>query len=246
MPKVLSIFGAALSINGIFMCVLSNLNIGSLLTLFIGVFLLVWGIFYNKIKLVTSRGIPKLIKYIIVFFICAELLLIGFIAVYGQNDNVDYSEDVVIVLGAGIRGDKVTLPLKMRLDNAIEYHRNNPDAFILVTGGQGFQETVTEASAMEKYLLENGVQKDIIIKEEKATSTRENMRFSKEILDERFDDEYDIVVITNNFHIYRAVSTAKREGFENIHHKHAGLEWYNLASCYLRESLAVMKMWVLD
>ena len=68
------------------------------------------------------------------------------------------------------------------------------------------------------------------------------MRFSKKLLKE----DSSIVVITNNFHIYRAVSIAKTEGFNNVTHIHAGLQWYNLVPCYIRECLAVLKMWVFD
>ena len=117
---------------------------------------------------------------------------------------------------------------------------------IVVTGGQGYQETVTEAYAMEKYLIRKGVNPDKIIKEEKATSTNENMRFTKAILDRCFDKDYSVVVITNNFHTYRGVQIAKMEGFDNVYRLPAGLRWYNMAPCYLRESLAVLKMWVFD
>ena len=244
MSKILSLAGVILVVNGLFMLVLSNLNLGSILTLVLGAFLLMFGVFYKKFKLYTQKGVLKVIRNIIIILLCAEVLLVGFIAVYGHIDNVNYDEDVVIVLGAGVRGDRVTLPLKMRLDVAVEYHQKNPDALIIVTGGKGFQETVTEASAMEKYLVKNGVPEDIIIKEEKASSTNENMSFSKEITDKYFDGDYKTAVITNNFHIYRAVSIARLEGFENVSHIHAGLQWYNLTSCYLRESLAVLKMWV--
>lgn len=245
MSKILMVAGIVLSANGLFMCVMSNLNIGSILTLFSGVFLLMWGLLYDKIRAITSNGAMKYVKLAIIVLILAEIGLISFISVYGQIDNVSYNEDAVIVLGAGLRGDRVTLPLKLRLDKAIEYHSKNPDAVIVVTGGKGFQETVTEASAMEEYLINKGVDKSVIIKEELATSTNENMRFSKEILDEYFGDEYKSVIITNNFHIYRGVSIAKIEGLKNISHMHAGLQWYNLAPCYLRESLAVLKMWLL-
>ena len=148
-------------------------------------------------------------------------------------------------MGAGIRGDKVTLPLKMRLDKAIEYHYKNPDALIVVTGGQGLQETVTEAYAMEKYLVQNGVNNNKILKEEKATSTFENMKYSKEILDNYFSKDYSVVVITNNFHIFRGAVVAKKTGFKNVTHLHTGLQWYNLMPCFLRESLAVIKMIIL-
>jgi len=242
MAKIMFFTGLALLVNGLILSFIVNFNIGTVLVLLLGLFFTLWGYFYNKIK---NNKFTKIIKYIVIFMLVAEASLVSFIAIYGQKDNISYNEDAVIVLGAGIRGDEVTLPLKMRLDKAVEYHLKNPDALIVVSGGQGFQETVTEAYAMEKYLIENGVDKDKIIKEEEATSTNENMRFSKEILDKKFNDEYEVVIITNGFHIYRGVTIAKIEGFENVSHIHAGLQWYNLPTCYLRESLAVLKMWFL-
>ena len=101
--------------------------------------------------------IQEYFKVFVIVILCIEFILVSFIAVFGIVDNISYNEDAVIVLGAGIRGDKVTLPLKMRLDKAIQYHSKNPEAVIVVTGGQGFQETVTEAYAMEKYLVENNI-----------------------------------------------------------------------------------------
>lgn len=243
MAKALTVVGAVILLNGIFLCVYSNMNLGVILTALLGLFFLAWGIFYKRISCITRKGVFKFIKNSVLVFFSIELLFIAFIALYGQIDNVSYKEDAVIVLGAGIRGEQVTLPLKMRLDKAIEYNNKNPDAFIVVTGGQGFQETITEAAAMERYLMEHGVKKERIIKEEKATSTNENMRFSKEILDSYFDTEYKIAVITNDFHIFRGVSIAKMEGFDTVTHLHAGLQWYNMIPCYLRESIAILKMW---
>lgn len=246
MRFILLLIGLCLFGNGAFMSLVSNFNLGVILTVCAGLFFLVWGTFYKTIGRLTRKGIPKILKYIVISVICMEACLVGFIALYGQVDNVSYSEDAVVVLGAGIRGDRVTVPLAYRLNAAVEYHQQNPDALIVVSGGQGFQETITEAEAMEKYLLRKGVNPEKIVKEEKATSTNENMRFSKEILDRKMGSDYSVVVITNNFHIYRGVQIAKMEGFNDVYHKHAGLKWYNMAPCYLRESLAVLKMWVFD
>ncbi len=240
MNKLLLLFGIVLLFYGLCLCVLSNLNLGVVLVVLLGAVLLLYSIFYNK----TKNGFFKVLKIAVIVVLAVEFAFVGFLALYGENDNVTYDEQAVIVLGAGIRGDKVTLPLKLRLDKVIEYSKKNTDAVIVVTGGQGFQETVTEAYAMEKYLVENGVGKDKIIKEEKATSTNENMRFSKEILDRKFDKPYKTAVITNGFHIYRGVSIAHLEGFTDVTHYHAGLQWYNILPCYLRETLAVLKMWV--
>ena len=200
MSIVLTIFGMVCTVYGVIIFALSNLNLGVIVTLLVGMFFLAWGIFYCKINEYCTRNkILKTIRAIVLLLVCAELIFVAFIGMYGHRDNVNYDEEAVIVLGAGIHGDRVTLPLKLRLDKAIEYHRKNPEAIIVVTGGQGLQETVTEAYAMEKYLINNGVDQEVIVKEEKATSTNENMRFSKVLLDERFNSEYKVVVITNNF-----------------------------------------------
>ncbi len=244
MSIILTILGIVLTAYGLILCIMSNLNLGVALTFLLGTGILAWGIFYRKLKQYSDNILLKNIKIIVCILACIEIVLVSFIGIYGQRDNINFQEDVVIVLGAGIRGDKVTIPLKLRLDKAILYHKQNPDALIVVTGGKGFQETISEAEAMEKYLINNGVDADVIIKEEKATSTNENMRFSKKITDAYFEDDYKTVIITNNFHIYRGVYIAKLEGFGDVTHMHAGLQWYNLVPCYIRESLAVLKMWV--
>lgn len=243
--RVMLLVGLIFVVYGLLLCIMSNLNLGVVLVLVFGMFSLCIGIFYQSIKRLTDKKLFKICKILVVFILCVELFLVSFIAIYGFSDNTAYNEDAVIVLGAGIRGDKVTLPLKLRLDKAIEYHEKNPEACIVVSGGQGFQETVTEAYAMEQYLIQNGVDKNKILKEEKATSTRENMNFSKEILEVYFDNDYSVVVITNHFHVFRGATLAKRAGFSHVAHMHAGLQWYNLIPCFLRESLAVIKLLVL-
>ena len=240
--RIIALVGMVFTVYGLVLCVLSNLNLGVILVLIFGIVTFFIGAFYSKLKKLTTLRAFRIFKKVFVLLLCAEIALVSFIAIYGFSDNVNYNEDAVVVLGAGIRGDKVTLPLKMRLDKAIEYHYKKPDALIVVTGGQGLQETVTEAYAMEKYLVQNGVDSSKILKEEKATSTFENMKYSKEILDNYFSNDYSVVVITNNFHIFRGVTTAQNTGFEDVTHMHAGLQWYNIIPCFLRESLAVIKM----
>ncbi len=245
--NLLMCVGVFFTIHGLALSVTANINLGVILTILLGAFFIVWSVFYDPIKRYTQKGFGKWIKCIVALGLCGELLLIGFLAIYGQTDNITYQEDAVVVLGAGIRGEEVTIPLKLRLDKAVAYHEKNPDAWIVVSGGQGFQETITEAEAMKRYLMQCGVNSSVILKEEKATSTNENMRFSKEILDSCFPDrDYKIVVITNHFHIYRGVYIAKLEGLGQVHHMKAALQWQNLVPCYLRESLAVLKMWFLD
>lgn len=232
-------------LNGVFLCAFSNFNLGIVLTILFGLFFIFIGIFYEKIKKFTKTGILKYIKIAVIVLICSEIVFCGFLFAYGNTDNVTYTEDAVIVLGAAVHGDIVSLPLRERLDAALKYYNKNPNAVIIVSGGQGQGETVTEASAMEKYLIAAGVNPEKIIKEEKAESTAENMRFSKRIADGLFGTDYNTVIITNDFHIYRSILIAKKEGLTEISHFHAKLKWYNVLSCYLRESLAVIKELVL-
>ena len=163
MAHTIVLAGVILTLYGAVLSCISNLNLGNVLVVLVGIFLMLIGIFKEKIWKFTEKGIGKIIKILVIALIVAEVILVTFIGLYGFYDNISYNEDAVIVLGAGLRGDKVSIPLKLRLDKAIEYHKKNPDAVIVVSGGQGFQETVTEAYAMEKYLIENGVDKSKII-----------------------------------------------------------------------------------
>lgn len=196
---------------------------------------IIGGIFFDKIK-----------KGIHVAVIClgiALLVFAGGLAVYGNNDNVTYNEDVVIVLGKGLDGDRVLPDLANRLDRAVEYHEKNPDALIVVSGGKGTDEKISEALAMENYLLEKGIPADKIIKEDKSTSTEENFAFSSEIIKERLGDEYSAAFITNNFHVYRAEKYAQNAGITPTH-LGADIEWYTVPSNYMREIMVVVLYWI--
>jgi len=243
MNILIMILGIILLIYGAVLFVLTNLNLGTIMVAGLGAFFLLLGLFFKKVRKACESGILRAVKWIVIAAFCFEGALVGFIASYGQFDNVSYKEDAVIVLGAAVHGENVSWPLMERLETAIQYHEKNPDALIVVTGGKGYQESITEALAMERYLIGRGVEKDKIVKEEEATSTNENMKFSKKILDERLGSNYSVAVVTNNFHIYRGTQIAINEGFANVTHMHAKLQWYNLMPCYLRESLAVLKLW---
>jgi uncharacterized SAM-binding protein YcdF (DUF218 family) len=240
-----TILGCVLILNAMVLARITNFNSGCIITLFIGLILGFYGLYFNKVNIITKTGILKWAKYILFAFFAFLVCLIAFTAIYGHFDNTTYKEDAVVVLGAGIRGEKVTLPLAHRLDKAIEYANKNPNAVIVVSGGKGLQEDVTEAYAMEQYLISKGMLKQKILKEEKSTSTFENMLFSKEILDNYFEKSYQTVIITNNFHIYRATQIAKNAKL-NATHLHAKLDWYTVPLNYLRECFGVMKLWILS
>jgi uncharacterized SAM-binding protein YcdF (DUF218 family) len=239
LPRTLITLGAILFIGTAVSLVFYNFNFGIVLFLIVSLFLILYGAFYEK--LVKKRWLTVIIFAFIAFFV-VMMIAIG---AYGENDNVTHDEDAVIVFGAGIRGEQISPTLARRLDKAIEYISVNPNAVIVVSGGQGPQEDITEALAMERYLLEHGVQGDGIIKEEASTSTYENLSFSKEILDRMFDASYKTVIITNEFHIYRGTKLAEKVGLETTHY-HSKTEWYSVPLNYSRECIAILKLWILS
>ncbi len=234
------IIGAAVTLNGIVLSFTTNFNLGNLLTLLLGGALLFCGIFLDTVV----RRLPKWIK---IAFVAALIFVVGFASFllgFGTTDTVTHSEDAIIVLGAAVQGEKPSRVLKDRLNTAIEYYSKNPNALIIVSGGQGPQETVTEAAAMKTYLIKNGVAEDVIIKEEKATSTYENFVFSKKILDEHFDNTYSAAFITDEYHIYRAGGIAQNAGLKTSAHAHSSTRWYSVLPGTLRECAAVIKFWI--
>lgn len=158
-------------------------------------------------------------------------------------DHNDY--DYIIVLGAGINGEKLSLILEQRLELAVELSNRLENAKVIVSGGQGPGEDITEAKAMSRYLVENGIEEDRILLEEVSTSTAENFMYSKIIFDEVSEENDNVLVITNEFHMFRSLKLAKRYGFnaQGIACRTPIIIRLNYLS---REYLAVIKSIILD
>jgi uncharacterized SAM-binding protein YcdF (DUF218 family) len=157
----------------------------------------------------------KLIRRLVWLVVMAAVAFAVFLGVEGGKNTVVYDEDVAIVLGGGIAcgADEAARPkevLKRRLDKAVEYHGKNPKAKIIVSGGNEKNKCETEAEVMKKYLIEHNVPENLILVEDRATSTEENFRFSREIM--QANGLSHAVVITSRSHMYRAIRTAQRVG----------------------------------
>lgn len=239
--KLVSVISGALLLgNTALMMTIANLNFGLLPVALLGTALLVYGLFFEKLPF------RKIISSVLAFGLAVIIAFTSFLALYGRNDNATYEEQTVIVLGCGIRGERVSVGLAKRLNKAYEYHLQNPEAVIIVSGGQGPQEDIPEALAMKRYLVSKGVSEDKIIMEDKSTSTITNFRNSYKIMYENNLSEYSVVFVTNGYHVYRAKEYAESEGFKGITHLGTDIIWYTIPMNYMREMLAVLKMWVFD
>ncbi len=229
--------GLAVSVSGVASSLGFSFTLGTALSLTLGISLLLYGVFYKRLLSL----LPKWLPLAVCALIALVALLVAALYICGTNDNSDNKEDVLIVLGAGIKGSEVGSSLKSRLDTAIEYCNINKQALVVVSGGQGRGEDISEALAMERYLVEGGIAPERIIKEDRSTSTYENFKFSKAILDEKLGiGNYRAVFITNSFHIFRAESLANECGLENITHIHASTPIHTVIPNGLRELLAVV------
>lgn len=240
----LNLIGIVFILNSILMSIVANFNFGIIATFVLGILILFYGLFFDPINSHTNFGIFKWLKFMVFISIAFMILTTTFIAIYGIYNTTNYKEDAAIVLGSGIKGTLVTYPLAYRLDKAIEYHQKNPKAIIILSGGQGFQEDIPEAVAMEKYLLQRGVPQRNILLEKKSTNTSENFAFSKIILDEYFGGSYKVAIITTNFHIYRATRLAKLSGLD-FTYINSKLQWYAIIPTYIREFFAIIKLWLM-
>ena len=147
---------------------------------------------------------------------------------------------VIIVLGACVRGRKITGALKRRLDKAASYLKENPQTQVIVSGGQGAGEAVTEAFAMKEYLIGQGIAEERIQMEDKSGTTRENLAFSRQLLGKK---EAEIGIVTNNFHMYRAMKVAKAEGYQKVRGLVAGCDPVLLLNYMVREFFALLQLW---
>ena len=140
-------------------------------------------------------------------------LFTEFKIVRAMRAQFDEEPDWIIVLGAQVRGRYITNSLRRRLDCALACAQRFPRVKVIVSGGQGPGEDVSEAEAMAEYLKEKGIPGEQIFKEDRSASTRENLRFSRKYADA---EREKVGIVTNDFHIYRSSLIARQEGYRNI------------------------------
>lgn len=166
------------------------------------------------------------------------LLVIVGILLVSSAGNPTSEPDYVIVLGAKVRGTKVSRALRERLDCTVAYATKHPQAKIIVSGGQGEGEDITEAQAMYEYLTDAGIDGKRVIREEQSTNTAENFQYSLELAG---DKQKKFLVVSNRFHIYRAVAIGKKMGIQHIEGLAAPTDGVMRLHYYLREAVAVVK-----
>ena len=216
-----------------------GLRVGNLLSLATFFLLVGYIVYWPRVATYTHDSILLNTLYVyvslvVLYFLCIAMSylvssILNFINILPRK--IDY----VVVLGAGLIGERVTPLLASRIRKGIKVYKDNPGSKLIMSGGQGLDEVVSEAFAMKNYALEQGVGEKDIILEDKSTSTEENIIFSKKFIsaDKRF------AVVTNYYHVYRALVQARTLGFRCIGYG-SPTKFYFSLNAFIREFIGYL------
>lgn len=189
---------------------------------------------WGKLPLVCRQGLLLLLAVGVLVFAAVEGKI-----VYHFRDEAPPGLSYILVLGAQVHADGPSVVLRYRLDTAAEYLQENPDTLCIVSGGQGWNEPVTEARGMADYLItERGIAPERILLEEQAGNTVENIRYSLPLVE---NPAAPIAIVTNNFHTFRGVQLAREQGLSAACGLSAPSTPTYLPNNMLREFFGVLK-----
>lgn len=193
---------------------------------------------YEKPLLLFTDIIYKIFSFIFIYLLflmamyCVSAIL-NLIHI-GKGKNLDY----IIVLGAGIKGKRVTPLLASRIDKGIELLKYNPSSKIILSGGMGPGEDIPEGVAMADYAKQNGVSEEKIIIENKSKNTYENLLFSSRLMDK---ENPKIALVTTSYHVFRALVFAKKLNIPCIGYG-SKTKWYFTLNALIREYIGYLSI----
>ena len=195
----------------------------------------------NESQLFIKKFIDISLSAVISYWYCLILATL-YSNIMAARHKPEYDKDFIIILGSQIKKDGTLTPLlKARADKAIDFaikqkKETNKDIIYIPSGGKGSDEIISESEAIKNYLIEKGVISKNIIIENKSTSTNENMKYSKEKIDE-INEKGKIIFSTTNYHVFRSGVIANNEGIdcEGIGSK---TKWYFYSNALVREFVA--------
>jgi uncharacterized SAM-binding protein YcdF (DUF218 family) len=184
----------------------------------------------------------KIIKYLAIIGVLIAVIIELDIIRFGSIAKAKNS-DCIIVLGCQVKGTVPSPFLQRRLKEGIRLYKEGYGKHIIVSGGQGPGEDISEAEAMKKYLLDNGIDEASIIMEDKSKNTMENLAFSKEVMEAK--DFKTAVVVSNKFHLRRVSLMCKSLDLNTNYSgvfvsEHKASEYKG----YVREVPGILKFWV--
>ncbi|MGO1637058.1 MAG: YdcF family protein [Ancrocorticia populi] len=226
--------------NGVMMILRERRSLGNLLSLFLGIVLaglpIASVVAVNKLDNKAGGMVLTGIFGIAVYFgFCFLVVLLASFAY--RRIPMTLRGKYVIVLGSGLKGDKVPPLLAARLDMAMAVaNQQEPPATIIPSGGKGTDEQISEAEGMARYLHNHGIDESRILLEDQARTTQENLINSRALLPA---PDAHVIVATNSYHVFRAAMLTRQLKMDAqvVGSKTAA---YYVPSAFLREFAAMM------
>ena len=210
------------------------------------IYIFVWPLFrlksltnvYEKPLLLIADLVYKILSFIFIYllFLMAMYCISAILNLIhiGRNKKLDY----IIVLGAGIKGKRVTPLLAGRIDKGIELLKYNPNAKLILSGGMGPGEDIPEGVAMAAYAKDKDVSDERIIVEDKSKNTYENLLFSSKLIDK---DNHKLALVTTSYHVFRALVFAKKLQIPCIGYG-SKTKWYFTLNALIREYIGYLSI----
>lgn len=204
-------------------------NIATIIGSMGGAVPLLLGLAWHKINIIPRNILTA------VYFVGFLVLLLAMIFILLNGKTKAAKQEVIIVLGCSVKGDKPSLSLIKRVDTAFDYLSKNKNAVAVLSGGQGPDENISEALCMFNMLSEKGIDENRLITEDKSTTTDENIRFSKKLM-----NTSEAAIATSEYHQLRAKIICKRYGIK-AYAKSSHTKLTILPTFLLREVLGIIK-----
>jgi uncharacterized SAM-binding protein YcdF (DUF218 family) len=217
------------------------INVGNLFGLGCSVLLLCYVIFHKqvhaiigKIRSAAAGRIALTVLAVFVLLGVLYCLILSGMMLHAAYRKPQDKPQAVIVLGCKVRGTVPSLMLSRRIQAAYQKLNEDPSLIAVVSGGKGDNEDISEAECMANELTRMGIAPERILMENRSTSTSENLRFSKELLDEN-GITGNLLIATDVYHEYRAQILAGKEGLPECYAAPAHTSWYLIPTYWVRE-----------
>ena len=165
----------------------------------------------TKMKSRAGKAIGWIFRVFIVFVTGVLLFVAGKVCAGCFIHNDEPAENV-IVLGMATENGKPTDDLLLRLDTAAKYLEEHPESVAVLTGGNPDESGRTEAAVMHDILAGRGIAEERMIIEDQSDTTIANYKNTAKLI----NPDEPVVLISSNYHMDRAVQTAKNAGFTNV------------------------------
>lgn len=216
-------------------------NIGNITGFAVCLLTLLYAVFQEKAEQKLNKPVKIMILSIISMIFIVVIICTSFM-IYAATKR-PYEPETIIVLGCRVVGQQPSTMLEERLEAAFRYLSEHEDCIAVLSGGQGADEEISEAECMFSYLTEHGIDANRLYKEDKSTSTKENIAYSHDIIvQQHLSDK--IGIVTNEFHAYRALKIAESFGYQAAAIS-ANTFIFLFPTYYIRELYGILYEWVL-